>query len=329
VDENAKLFERTFPLLVLGLLAASAFLLARGASVLIETALLAGPESLQQFQPSSTTLSPLPESRTGQTILARNPFDSATGPLTQPAEPWAGDSPEPESIDPLTAPACAGIQVSSTAVSADPSWSSAVIRGPGEQPGRMLRAGEAVGELKVLYIGDNPLTHSPTVWLTGAAGLCQGALFNGTDGDGAKPREAAPPVAPPPAPDSAKRRGPAPLPKQLAAKISRVNPTEIHLDRSAVDEIMTGYVEMLRGSRAVPVQREGVLVGFQLDRIGPDSLLGRLGFQNGDRVEAINGLSITGPDEVLQAYMRLRTASDMSVRVNRGGSPMTIDYRIR
>ena len=63
--------------------------------------------------------------------------------------------------------------------------------------------------------------------------------------------------------------------------------------------------------------------------MAPDSLLGTIGLQNGDRLETIKGFDITSPEKALEAYARLRTAGSITVAVNRKGKPVTIEYRIR
>ena len=63
--------------------------------------------------------------------------------------------------------------------------------------------------------------------------------------------------------------------------------------------------------------------------IRPDTLLGKLGLQNGDRLEAINGFEMASPEKALEAYARLRTADSLAVKVTRRGAPVTIDFKIQ
>jgi general secretion pathway protein C len=85
----------------------------------------------------------------------------------------------------------------------------------------------------------------------------------------------------------------------------------------------------MRGTRAIPIQHGGRVVGLELRRIQGDGLLGRLGVRDGDRVEAVNGFSLSSPEQALTAYARLRTASSIRLRILRNGQPQIIDYRIR
>jgi general secretion pathway protein C len=63
--------------------------------------------------------------------------------------------------------------------------------------------------------------------------------------------------------------------------------------------------------------------------VRPDTLLGVLGFQNGDRLETINGFNMSSPEKALEAYARLRTAKGLNVKINRRGKPMSLDYHIK
>jgi general secretion pathway protein C len=124
-------------------------------------------------------------------------------------------------------------------------------------------------------------------------------------------------------------RCPAGIPADIASKIQKVSETEFNVDRSVVDKILENQAELMRSARIVPEQQDGKVVGIRLFGIRPDTLLGTLGFQNGDRLETINGFNMASPEKALEAYARLRTAPNLNVKVNRRGSPMSIDFRIK
>jgi general secretion pathway protein C len=75
-------------------------------------------------------------------------------------------------------------------------------------------------------------------------------------------------------------------------------------------------------------QRAGQIIGLRLFGIRPGSLLNTLGLQNGDRLETINGFSLASPEQALQAYARLRSATRLSVRLDRAGQPVQLDLNI-
>ena len=319
--------------MVLAFVALAAYFQASGVTELVGAGLLAPAASgsgVVVAQRTPLTLPPAQrEPRSAEPIITRNPFDSVTGDLHPKPEEVA----PPQSIDlsdPLAAPACEGVSALIVTESNDPEWSVAALMGTGETHPRMRRAGDEVAGKKVVFIGFNPRDVTPAVWLSGGGQLCQAQLFRPA---GAAPA-AAPAPAPTPAPEAAPPpttpgRGPTPLPPELAAKIQKVSDNEFHIDRSVVDKILEDQAELMRSARIVPEQKDGKVVGVRLFGIRPDTLLGKLGLQNGDRLETINGYNMASPEKALEAYARLRTANGLSVKVNRRGSPVGIQYNIK
>ena len=137
---------------------------------------------------------------------------------------------------------------------------------------------------------------------------------------------AAPPVpsAPPPLP-------PAPPPAEVPESppgfgIVKLSETAFFVDRSVIDLAIERQAQLMRRARVVPDRENGRVVGIVLFGVRPDTLLGLLGFENGDRLERINGLDVVTPERELEAYARFRTADELSVVVNRRGSKMTFRY---
>jgi general secretion pathway protein C len=111
--------------------------------------------------------------------------------------------------------------------------------------------------------------------------------------------------------------------------ISRVSANEFNVDRGVVDKILENQADLMRQARIVPEQENGKLVGIRLFGVRPDTLLGVLGLENGDRLQTINGFDMTSPEKALEAYARLRTADNLTVQVNRRGSNQNIDFHIK
>ena len=111
--------------------------------------------------------------------------------------------------------------------------------------------------------------------------------------------------------------------------IQKVGPNEYNIDRGVVDKILENQAELMRQARIVPEQENGKMVGIRLFGVRPDTLLGVLGMENGDRLQTINGFDMTSPEKALEAYARLRTADQLTVQVNRRGSNMNLDYNIK
>ena len=124
----------------------------------------------------------------------------------------------------------------------------------------------------------------------------------------AAPRRRAAPAGGRGASRRSSRRGAPPVPAEIADKIQKISETEFQVDRSVVDKILENQAQLMRSARIVPEQKDGKIVGIRLFGIRPDTLLGTLGLQNGDRLEQINGFDMASPEKALEAYARLRTA---------------------
>lgn len=305
------------------LLAIAAFLNALAIGQLVGIGMEADADALARAPlgaARSAQSSPPAHQASADAILARNPFDHVTGPLTpRPAlAATGGPARDLDVSDPWNAPACDGVDANAIAASEDPDWSFAAVSGA-DKKSHLLRRGAELGTKKVYFIGWDRL------WLSSDEGLCQAKVF-----DGKKPAAAL--VAPPPPASASARppsRGAKPLDPDLKKGIQAVSATEFNIDRSVVDRILENQSELMRQARIIPVQENGRTVGVRLLGVRPDTLLGVLGMKDGDRLQTINGFEVANPEKALEAYARLRTADKLTIQINRGGANMNLDYNIR
>jgi general secretion pathway protein C len=323
------LLEKYFVGVVLAFVALAAYFQAAGATQLIGAAFSgpatrATPSRLMAAAAATTTR----ERASADAIIARNPFDSVTGPLNAakfPLEkvPVPGESPI-GNTDPLAAPVCDAPTVYIVTESDDPLSSVAALQAPGDPRPRMHRVGDDVGGKKVEFIGYNPRENTPAVWLSSGSTLCQAMLF-----------KTQPPLPPAAASAGPTQQPPSPadnsgdLLAEVKSKIEKVSETEFNIDRSVVDKILENQAELMKSVRIVPETKDGKVLGIRLFGIKAGTLLGTLGLQSGDRLESINGFNMGSPEKALEAYARLRTASQLDVTVNRHGAEVSIVNHIK
>jgi general secretion pathway protein C len=326
-----KLLKRHFWAVILVLVAIAAFLDAQGIMQVVgsnlapDEAQLSTPPLMQHSAPGSGTASP--HSTSAEAILARNAFDSVTGPLDRQAAAAADDSaeaPPPDLTDPFEAPECDGMRVLIIAASPDPDWSFAALETQTDKGKSFLRRrGGEVGGKTVCGIGWN------RVWLSAAAQcksqICQVRMFKPA------PLASASASAPPPPAPMPAGGGATPVSDDIKKGIQRVGPNEFNVDRSVVDKILENQAELMRQARIVPETdpTTGKVAGIRLFGVRNDTLLGVLGMENGDRLEKINGFDMTSPEKALEAYARLRTADHLTIAMQRKGSEMNLDYNIK
>jgi hypothetical protein len=98
--------------------------------------------------------------------------------------------------------------------------------------------------------------------------------------------------------------------------------------RGIWDLVLANPALIGRAARIVPTIKDGKPSGFKLYAIRPGSFFSRLGFQNGDAIEKVNGYELTSPDKALEIYSQVRAVSELKVQISRGGKPILLTYRI-
>lgn len=116
---------------------------------------------------------------------------------------------------------------------------------------------------------------------------------------------------------------------RVRSGISRRSATEVEIDRAALNEILDHEPELMTGSRLVPEQENGNVVGVRLFGASPGSLLEALGVEDGDRIETINGADLSSGKKAMTVLASLRRAGHVTVVLNRRGKDMTIEYAIK
>ena len=79
----------------------------------------------------------------------------------------------------------------------------------------------------------------------------------------------------------------------------------------------------------MPSFQNGKANGFKLFSIRPDSLYSKIGIQNGDIVQRINGYEMNSPDKALEIYSKLKDSQAITVDIVRRGKAQTMTYQIR
>ncbi len=268
-------------------------------------------------------------------ILARNIFDPDLGDLTaapETAEATTSEEPAEEEL-PVdgSLPTCEGSMrlVGTVYRPRRPEQSIAAIIGVAGKA-RLYRVGGDIDGSQLLAIGRNRVVLRPQ-----GGAPCQLVMFTGQpkpsrsggririaragDDKGKKDRAGSRSSSRTSGVESA----------ELDRGITRVSDTRFSIERSLVDKLLSNQAELMRAARIIPHQRGGRVVGVKLYGIRRGSLLSRLGLQNGDLLRTINGFDMSSPDKALEAYTKLRSASHLTVAIERRGQSMTLDYDIR
>jgi general secretion pathway protein C len=318
--------KRVRIVIVLVTLALCAFFLAQGGTNLVALKLLPQRSLALSGQAGKADGSPdrLPKGEVPpdmKAILSRNIFDPTTGslwPPKPPPSPDAGIEAEgPQAAAPLPEgqmpPACEGTLrlVASMFSPRKEEWSFASVSLGTGSP-LLYRVGQTVEGKTVDAI------FPEAVFLKSAnSTLCSLTMF--------KPANAPPPkpAAPVEAPAVATAAD-----AELDQGIKQQSDTKYTVRRNLVDKLLQNQAELMRSARVVPHEENGRVVGVKLYGIRKSSLLGKLGLQNGDMLRTINGFDMGSHDSALEAYAKLRSASNLSLAVVRRGNAVTMEYNI-
>lgn len=248
-------------------------------------------------------------------VMRRNVFCSTCPPLID--KPVAASDTTLQSTE-ITRSTLAREVVSIMWSPTDPAWSMAIIRdlSTKEKDAAAYNKGKTLDGTQAVVLRVDP----SRVYLNNAGHI------EYLDLDPSAVKDDAPvvaSVAPPPSNSSGS------LDDDIERGVRCSGSQQCEVDRSLVDKMLANTAALATSARFVPSMKDGRSDGFKLYAIRPSSIFGKLGLKNGDTVKAINGMDMTSPDQALAIYTKLRTASHLSVAVERHGETVTMDYTIR
>lgn len=129
-----------------------------------------------------------------------------------------------------------------------------------------------------------------------------------------------------PAPQAA-ARSQAPEPPQPAAPSGQ---TGFVLDKQEVAGALENLPQLLTKARVVPhLTPEGKNEGFRIVSIQPDSFYQKIGLQNGDVIQQINGIEIKDPETFMRVFNQLKNETSISLDLVRNNKKESFSYEIR
>jgi len=296
----------------LSVIALCATFLGMATSGAVESKLASMPVPLRAAPPKPVKVDPKPAFNKDPTaILQRNMFCSTCPPLLQTDSPDAGP-PDPGLQQTKTAMPIALLAIMYAPPPNGIKWSIAVIRDTeaksmGAFPvGGKVRGATVIEILETRVYFDN---EGKTEYID---------LFE-------------PPAPPPPPPGAAPPppKSDDPFERDLANGIKKLSDNKYELQRSTLESVLGNMALLSRSARIVPEMKDGKAAGFRLFAVRPEGPFALIGMQNGDILSSINGLEITSPEKALEVYAKLKSASHLSLGMERNGQKITKEYNIR
>ena len=116
---------------------------------------------------------------------------------------------------------------------------------------------------------------------------------------------------------------------KIGDNVKKLSDTEYEIPKDEIENVLGNLNVIATQARIVPSFRNGKANGFKLFSIRPGSLYSKIGIQNGDVIQKINGYEINSPDKALEIYGKLKEASSITVDLVRRGRTKTMSYGIR
>jgi general secretion pathway protein C len=118
-------------------------------------------------------------------------------------------------------------------------------------------------------------------------------------------------------------------PPQAPERIRRTGADAFIVDRRELEGAASNMSGLMTQLRAVAEVADGRPAGFRLFQIKEDSVFRRLGIQDGDVVQRVNGAPVNDPTSLLAFLERLRSEPRVAVDIVRGGTARTLVYDLR
>jgi general secretion pathway protein C len=311
--------------IVLVTLASCAFFTARGVTALLSNKVLATPADstgLGNQRPTTRVQPPAPHDP--GIILRRNIFNSALGDLSAVTieDPSLPDTEMPDQE--VEEPCKNEMRLIGTVVLPGAlEQSLAAIVGTDNKAG-LHRGGAEVEGFRIRSI------QSDTVVLQTKTGFCRLAMFEVEAPDQPKrpvQRTASARTKSPRGPRTDRNAGLSET--ELSEGIEKINDTNYNISRSMLNKVLDNAGKLIGIAAVAPKTEGGRSVGMEIRGIRANTLLTKLGIQNGDVLESVNGQSLTSTDAALGAYTTLRTADKFNLSIRRGSQSMIINYNLQ
>ncbi len=110
--------------------------------------------------------------------------------------------------------------------------------------------------------------------------------------------------------------------------VVKLSETDYRVERAEVDRVLANLNEVAMQARVIPSFKNGKPNGFKMMSIKAGSIYAKIGLQNGDVIQKINGFEMNGVDRALEVFAKLREATSLVVDIQRHGDSKTLSYVI-
>jgi len=121
---------------------------------------------------------------------------------------------------------------------------------------------------------------------------------------------------------------PGPTPSK-GEQVKRLSANRFLVNREDVTAAVGNINQFMTQGRLRPHFEMGKPSGYSVSEIVPGSLMEKLGLKNNDIIKKVNGMPVSRPEDIMQAYAQLQRDSNIEVEVERSGRAEVLRYEIR
>jgi general secretion pathway protein C len=111
--------------------------------------------------------------------------------------------------------------------------------------------------------------------------------------------------------------------------VVKVTPSQWVLDRQEITAALDNLPQLLTKARVIPNFSGGQPDGFRIFSIVPNSFFAKIGLQNGDVLQRINGIEIKDPENFMSVFQQLKGETSVTLDLVRNNQKQTFAYEIR
>ncbi len=112
-------------------------------------------------------------------------------------------------------------------------------------------------------------------------------------------------------------------------RIRKTADNKFVIDRRELESTVANINEVFTQARAVPFFQDGKTVGFRVFAIKPGSVFEKIGLQNGDVINRVNGVELTDPTKAISLFTELQNEGHIAVDLQRNKQSKNFSYEIR
>jgi len=116
---------------------------------------------------------------------------------------------------------------------------------------------------------------------------------------------------------------------EVDLRVRQIGEGKFEVSRDDLEKATSNLGLMMTQARIVPNIVAGEIKGYKIFAIKPGSIYDKIGIQNGDIIERINGMELTTPESALQFFQQLKNETRFVIDLERNGQKLTFTYNIR